>query len=162
MITSGLARAPRTATRPFTVIGEANNAGKYLADEMAGFADERLGLSVAVVEQSCDVPGRFCVPPKGLHPSCQSAATGNGFEATAAAAAAQSGAVFLELDMADISGGARCAAIELPVEDDPGSNAGSDFDVDERLRPGPCAALLAQSHEIHILLNEGRDAKGVL
>ena len=61
-------------------------------------------------------------------------------------------------DVADVAGGALRAALEPPAGDDAGADAGGDLDVDEVGERGPRRAVLADGHDVDVVVDEDGDA----
>ena len=63
-------------------------------------------------------------------------------------------------DVAEVAGGALGAPVQPPAADDSGADAGRDLDEDEVLHVGVDGGVLAQGHQVDVVVDEHRPAEG--
>src|SRR5690606_34010195 len=65
-------------------------------------------------------------------------------------------------DVPDVAGGALGAAAQLAVRDDPGADAGGDLDEEHVRHGGPRRAVLAERHDVDVVVHEDRRVEPLL
>ena len=64
-------------------------------------------------------------------------------------------------DVADVAGGAVGAAVDRAVDDDPAADPGADLDEEQVVDLAPVGPVLAQRHDVDVVVDQHRDAVAV-
>src|SRR5690606_36213436 len=89
-------------------------------------------------------------------------AAGHGLQAGAVAAAAAGLLVAADADVADVAGRALGSPVELAVGHDAAADAGADLDEQQVAGVGEDVAVLAERHDVDVVVDEDVDAGKVV
>ena len=98
--------------------------------------------------------------PSAAQPRRHRAAAGHRLQAAAVAAAADL-LVAGHVDVADVARRALGAAVDPAVGDDPAADAGPDLDEQQMVVGAPGLPVLAQRHDVHVVVDERRCAEAI-
>ena len=158
--------SPATASDPPITItdgfDQVDEHREHLAEVPAGLAHGLDGDVVAAPHQRDDV-----VVPRRRTRAARSALASAG---TAAIASRQpwlphrqvTSAARGDVDVAEVAGGALGTALQRAPGDDAGADAGRDLDEHEVGHVGQVGVLLAQRHDVHVVVDEHRYVEGPL
>ena len=71
------------------------------------------------------------------------------------------GALDRDADVADVAGGALGAAVDAAADDDPAADPGTDLDEQQVLDLRPVRPVLAEGHDVDVVVDQHRDAVAV-
>ena len=135
-------------------------AASDLAELAAGLADELHRLGAALAHVADDVAGVLGRDALRAQPRGHRAAAGHGLEAAPVAAAADL-EVARHVDVADVARRALGAAVDPALGDDPAADAGADLDEEQVVVGAPGLVVLAQRHDVDVVVDERRRAEVV-
>ena len=105
-------------------------------------------------------PARRRRRARGGQPLGQRQAAGHRGQAAVEAALAAGLGMIVQPDVADVAGAAVDAAVDLPVDHHAGADAGRHLDQHQRRAVGVVHRLLAQRHEVGVVVHEDRPVPG--
>ena len=141
-------------------VEEVDRGGEHLAELAAGLAHELHRLRAALAHVADDVAGVLRRDALRAQPRGHRAAAGHGLQAAAVAAAADL-EVAGHVDVADVARRALGAAVDPALGDDPAADAGADLDEEQVVVGAPGLVVLAQRHDVHVVVDERRRAEVV-
>src|SRR5690625_1766857 len=135
-------------------VQQADDVGEYLPDAPTGFAQHLNDLDRAGTSHLGDVPARVHVDTGLLQLGDHGGTAGDSLETAGVATPAQGVVGVADLDVSEVAGGALRAAAQRAVGDDAGTDPGRDLDEDEIVDVGPGDELLAEGHDVDVVVDD--------
>src|SRR5215208_610598 len=135
-------------------VEEVHRAGEHPTERPSRLPDHAGGLRLAGTDEADDVAAVLRLQPDGAQLDGERAAAGHRLEAADVAAPAQDVLVAGHADVADVPGGSLRTAVDQAPGHDPAADARTDLDEQQVVRVAPMRPVLAQRHDVHVVVDE--------
>jgi len=138
-------------------VDEAYCPSQHLAEFAAGLSDEADRLGISLTHQADNIAAVARRPTQRSQLPSQRPTPGDSLDTPDLAAAAQDIGPS-DRDVAEVSGGAISPAVDLAIEDESATDPGSHLDEEKRGVIAPVGPVLAETHEIRVVVDQNRCA----
>ena len=138
-------------------VEEVNAARQDIAERATGGAHRPDGVDVAIPHELDDIAAALGGVPRCGQLLRQRASAGDRLQAARVAASADDVFVAADDHVADVARGALRSSVDLAVYNDAASDPGSDLDVEEVLHLRPMSPVLAERHDVDVVVDEHTD-----
>ena len=142
-------------------VEEVHQAGEDLAEQRPASRTSRTALELPPRTRSTTSRLLTAFVPASVSASASASPAGQGLEAADVAAVADHLVVAGDPDVADVARRALRAAMDVPAGDDAAADPGADLDHQEVLGVGQGRQVLAEGHDVDVVVDQHRYAVAV-